>query len=144
VLTISRAFHDKIIELARKDHPNETCGVIAGPFGSDTPTRFIPMLNAAGSPTFYLFDSMEHLKVWKEMDNNDEEPVVIYHSHTATQAYPSRTDISYAGEPRAHYVLVSTRDENEAEFRSYTIVDGTVTEEPIEITDLSPRGTTPE
>ena len=42
------------------------------------------------------------------MDDRDEEPVVIYHSHTATEAYPSRTDISYASEPDAHYVLVST------------------------------------
>ena len=44
------------------------------------------------------------------MDDRDEEPVVIYHSHTATEAYPSRTDISYANEPSAHYVLVSTRE----------------------------------
>ena len=42
------------------------------------------------------------------MDDADEEPVIIYHSHTATEAYPSRTDISYASEPDAHYVLVST------------------------------------
>ena len=67
------------------------------------------------------------------MDRLDEEPVVIYHSHTATEAYPSRTDISYASEPNAHYVLVSTRDAENAEIRSYRIVDGVVTEEPIEI-----------
>ena len=68
------------------------------------------MLNAERSPTFYRFDSMEQLRVWREMDDRDEEPVVIYHSHTATEAYPSRTDISYASEPGAHYVLVSTRE----------------------------------
>ena len=43
------------------------------------------------------------------MDENDEEPVIVYHSHTATEAYPSRTDIALAQEPNAHYVLVSTR-----------------------------------
>jgi proteasome lid subunit RPN8/RPN11 len=59
--------------------------------------------------------------------------VVVYHSHTATEAYPSRTDISYASEPYAHYVLVSTRAEPETEFRSYRIVDGDVTEEPVEV-----------
>ena len=74
------------------------------------PTRHIPMDNAARSMTFYEFDSMEQLRVWREMDDRDEEPVVIYHSHTATEAYPSRTDISFAGEPGAHYLLVSTRD----------------------------------
>ena len=67
------------------------------------------------------------------MAANDDEPVVIYHSHTATEAYPSRTDVSYASEPNAHYVLVSTRDPDTAEFRSFRIVDGKVTEEPVEV-----------
>ncbi len=35
---------------------------------------------------------------------------MVYHSHTATEAYPSRTDISFAAEPQAHYVLVSTAE----------------------------------
>ena len=68
------------------------------------------MVNAAGSPTFYEFDSTELLALYKEMGANDEEPVVVYHSHTATEAYPSRTDIGLASEPGAHYVLVSTRE----------------------------------
>jgi [CysO sulfur-carrier protein]-S-L-cysteine hydrolase len=136
MLTISRALVERIIEHARADHPDEACGVIAGPDGSDTPVRFIPMLNAARSPTFYEFDSGEYFRVWREMDDNDEEAVVIYHSHTATEAYPSRTDISYAGWPQAHYVLVSTREER-TEFRSYRIIDGSVTEEPVDITALS-------
>ena len=135
MLTISRDLEAKIIEHARRDHPDEACGVIAGPAGSDRPARFIAMQNAERSPTFYRFDSLEQLKVWREMDDRDEEPVVIYHSHTATQAYPSRTDISYASEPQAHYVLVSTRDESETEFRSYRIVDGQVTEEPVTFTE---------
>jgi proteasome lid subunit RPN8/RPN11 len=61
-------------------------------------------------------------------------PVVIYHSHTATEAHPSRTDISYASEPEAHYVLVSTRSD-EREFRSFRIVDGVVTEEDVEVVE---------
>ena len=133
MLTISRDLYDKIVAHARRDHPDESCGVVAGPAGSDTPVRFVPMINAERSPTFYRFDSGEQFKVWKEMDDRDEEPVVIYHSHTATEAYPSRTDIALAGEPNAHYVLVSTRDEQNAEFRSYRIVDGQVTEEPVDI-----------
>jgi proteasome lid subunit RPN8/RPN11 len=67
------------------------------------------------------------------MAANDEEPVVIYHSHTATEAYPSRTDIAYASEPNAHYVLVSTREPERTEFRSFSIVDGVVAEEPVEV-----------
>jgi [CysO sulfur-carrier protein]-S-L-cysteine hydrolase len=135
VLTIRRDLVDAIVAHARRDHPDEACGVIAGPAGSDRPERFIAMLNAARSPTFYEFDSMDLLRLYREMDDNDEEPVVIYHSHTATEAYPSRTDIGLAQEPAAHYVLVSTRDDGDAEFRSYRIVDGEVTEEQVVVVD---------
>jgi proteasome lid subunit RPN8/RPN11 len=135
VLRIRRELVDEIVAHARRDHPDEACGVIAGPEGSDTPERFIPMLNAARSPTFYEFDSGDLLKLYREMAANDEVPVVIYHSHTATEAYPSRTDASIAAEPDAHYVLVSTRDPEVHEFRSYRIVDAEITEEPVEIVD---------
>ncbi|AXB49075.1 Mov34/MPN/PAD-1 family protein [Amycolatopsis albispora] len=134
MLRIRRELVDEIVAHARRDHPDEACGVIAGPDdGSDRPERFIPMLNAARSPTFYEFDSGDLLKLYREMDANNEVPVVIYHSHTATEAYPSRTDAAIASEPFAHYVLVSTRDPEVHEFRSYRIVDGEITEEPVEI-----------
>ena len=133
MLEIDQAHIDAVIAHARRDHPDEACGVIAGPLGSDRPERFIPMVNAARSPTFYEFDSMDLLKLYREMDARDEEPIVVYHSHTATEAYPSRTDISYASEPNAHYLLVSTRDPDSAEVRSFRIVDGVVTEEEVTI-----------
>jgi proteasome lid subunit RPN8/RPN11 len=137
VLTIGQDIVDAIVAHAKRDHPDEACGVVAGPEGSDRPERFVPMVNAASSPTFYEFDSTDLFKLYKEMDANDEEPVVVYHSHTATEAYPSRTDIRLAQEPNAHYVLVSTREhgnsEGPVELRSYRIVDGVVTEEEVVI-----------
>jgi proteasome lid subunit RPN8/RPN11 len=135
VLVIRRDLVDAIVAHARRDHPDEACGVIAGPDGSDRPERLIEMENAERSPTFYRFDSAEQFRVWRQMSAADEAPVVIYHSHTATEAYPSRTDVSYAGEPDAHYVLVSTREPDEHEFRSYRIVAGVVTEEPVQIVE---------
>lgn len=124
-----------MIAHARTDHPDEACGVIAGPNYSGAPTRFVPMLNAARSPTFYEFDSTDLLRLYRDMDDRDEVPVVIYHSHTATEAYPSRTDIALASEPDAHYVLVSTREtgsqEGPFELRSFRIVGGEVTEEEV-------------
>jgi [CysO sulfur-carrier protein]-S-L-cysteine hydrolase len=137
VLRIDRETYDAIVAHAKRDHPDEACGVVAGPEGSDSPERFIPMLNAAGSPTFYEFDPADLLARYKEMDAREEEPVVVYHSHTATEAYPSRTDIGLASEPNAHYVLVSTREHGNSdgpvEFRSYRIVDGQVTEEEVAV-----------
>jgi proteasome lid subunit RPN8/RPN11 len=138
VLRIDQDIYDAIVAHAKKDHPDEACGVVAGPEGSDRPERFVPMVNAAGSPTFYEFDSHDLLVLYKEMDDRDEVPVVIYHSHTATEAYPSRTDIGLAMEPDAHYVLVSTREHGNSdgpvEFRSYKIVNGVVTEEEVSVT----------
>ena len=139
MLTITRELRDRIVAHARADHPDEACGVVAGPEGSGRPERFVPMLNAARSPTFYEFDSGDLLKLYREMDDNDEVPVVVYHSHTATEAYPSRTDVSYASEPEAHYVLVSTAagagDDDPYEFRSFRIVDGVITEEDVQVVE---------
>ena len=146
MLTIDRATYDGIVAHAKRDHPDEACGIVAGPQGTDRPERLVEMINAAGSPTFYEFDSKEQLRVWREMDDRDEEPVVIYHSHTATEAFPSRTDIGLAMEPHAHYVLVSTRVEGNnagpVEFRSYRIVDGQVTEEEVTVVDALPPAPT--
>ena len=137
MLRLDQATYDAIVAHAKRDHPDEACGIVAGPAGSDRAERLVEMVNAASSPTFYEFDSTDLLHLYKEMDANDEEPVVVYHSHTATEAYPSRTDIGLAMEPNAHYVLVSTREhgnnDGAVEFRSYRIVDGEVTEEEVDV-----------
>jgi proteasome lid subunit RPN8/RPN11 len=140
VLRLGRSVRDAIVEHARRDHPDEACGIVAGPAGSDTAVRFIAMLNAERSMTGYRFEGDEWRRVYLELDDRDEEPVVIYHSHTATEAFPSRTDVNRAAEyatmlPDPHYVLVSTRAPETTEFRSFRIVDGVVTEEPVEIVD---------
>ncbi len=138
MLTLAEATAEAIIAHARRDHPDEACGIIAGPAGSDRAERLIPMTNAERSPTFYSLDPAEQLQVWREMDDRDEVPVVIYHSHTATEAYPSRTDVSFAGEPEAHYLLVSTRDPDAAELRSYRIAGGSVSEEEVRVVETLP------
>ena len=105
------------------------------------------MLNAAMSTTFYEFDSTDLLRLYREMDDNDEEPVIIYHSHTSTDAYPSRTDIALAQEPGAHYVLVSTREgadqSGDVDVRSFRIVDGQVTEEEVRVVERYDSVSTP-
>ncbi|RBY95027.1 peptidase [Blastococcus sp. TBT05-19] len=155
MLRIARATYDAIVAHARTDHPDEACGVVAGPEGTDRPERVVPMLNAARSPTFYEFDTADLLTLYRDLDDRDEWAVVVYHSHTATEAYPSRTDIGYASgpaaDPRTHYVLVSTRHhgpqtglaDDEVEFRSYRIVDGEVSEEEVEIVETHLFGHSP-
>ena len=131
MLTIDQSTYEAIVAHARRDHPDEACGMVAGVGG--LATRVIEMTNTARSPTFYEMDSMEVLRTLRGMDDADEELLAIYHSHTATEAYPSRTDIAIAGFPEAHYILVSTREPDSVEFRAYRIEDGTVTEEDVAI-----------
>ena len=121
--------YDQMVAHARRDHPDEACGIITGVDGR--PARFLEMANAARSPTFYEFDSADLLRLYRDMDDRTRTP--------RPRPIPSRTDISYASEPGAHYVLVSHARgawPDSAELRSYRIVDGVVTEEPVELTGI--------
>ena len=131
MLTIHAKLVEAMLAQARKDHPIETCGVIAGPAGSNLPLRLIPMRNIAKSETFFKFEPQQQLQVWRTMEMRGEEPIVIFHSHTHTQAYPSRSDVQYASEPRCHYVIIPTGPAYKEEIRSFRIVDGMVTEERV-------------
>ena len=133
MLTLPREMLDRVLAHARRDHPDECCGIVTGRDGS--PARLVEMTNAERSPTGFVFDPQEQLRVWRAMDDTDEDLLVVYHSHTMTEAYPSRTDVRWsANTPGAHWLLVSTRTEQD-EVRSFLIdPEGVVTEEPVEIT----------
>jgi [CysO sulfur-carrier protein]-S-L-cysteine hydrolase len=137
-LRIPRSLWDAMLAHCRAEHPIESCGVIAGPRGADLPDRIIPMVNAEQSHQAYRFDPDQQLAVWQEMHDRSERPVVIYHSHTASQPHPSKLDIQHATVPEAHWVIVSTRDRDgdlpmPPEVRSFRIVGGEVEEEPITV-----------
>lgn len=125
---------DAVVAHARRDHPDECCGIIAGVDG--TATRLVPMQNAERSPTGFVFDPQEQLRVWRELDDADEDLLVVYHSHTMTEAYPSRTDVRWsANTPGTSWLLVSTRDDDQVEVRSFRIEDGVVEEEELVVAD---------
>ena len=132
MLELPQAMVDQVLAHARRDHPDECCGVIAGRGG--VATRLFEMTNAERSPTGFTFDSAEWLRVYREIDDADEEFLVVYHSHTMTEAYPSRTDVAWSRETEfAHWLLVSTRSDQD-EVRSYRIDDGVVAEEEVRLT----------
>ena len=135
MLRIDRATYDAIVAHAKRDHPDEACGIVAGPEGSDRPSGSSRWSTPPGRPTFYEFDSTELLALYKEMG-----PTTRSRSSSTTPTPPPRptraapTSASPASRG-AHYVLVSTREhgnnEGPVEFRSYRIVDGEVTEEEV-------------
>lgn len=130
-LTLPQSMIDEMIAHAREDAPDECCGIIAGD-ADGRATKLYRAINAEHSPYRYSVDTKDLLRIHKEVDANDWDFLVIYHSHTHTEAYPSPTDIRLAAWPDAYYVLVSLMDEANPVVRAYRITDGEVAEEPIE------------
>ena len=112
--------------------PNEACGLLAG--APDHATVCYPITNAAASSRVYELDPKEHLRADRDAEDRGLELIGVYHSHTHTPAYPSPTDVEQAPDPAWHYVLVSLADDAPS-VRSYRIVDGNITEEPVVVLD---------
>ncbi len=133
MLTIHSRLVNAMITQALNYHPTETCGIIAGPTGSNLPLRFIPMHNEAPSEAFFKFDPQRQLHIWKEMKERGEAPIVIFYSHTHSQAYPNHADVESAIDPQSHYVIIPTESLQSDEIRSFRIIDQIVIEERIRI-----------
>ncbi|CAN5743045.1 hypothetical protein BH23CHL7_BH23CHL7_04000 [soil metagenome] len=128
--TLPAALLQQIIDAAREDAPNETVGLLVGPaYAADrgTPTRYRRMTNAAASPYRYLLDSDEQLRVMLEIDDADEVVWGIVHSHVASPAVPSVTDVGLAYYPDSLY-LVCSLAEPQPVVRAWIIRDGEVDE----------------
>jgi proteasome lid subunit RPN8/RPN11 len=110
----------------------EACGLIAGvEDGSGTRvTDVYPTANAANSARVYTVEPLDLLKADRAAEAAGVAVLGVWHSHTHTPAYPSPTDIAQAPDPAWHYVLVSLSDV-EPVMRSYRIVDGRASEEPV-------------
>ena len=138
------ATYDAIVAHAKRDHPDEACGIVAGPRAATA--RAASRWSTPPVADVLRVRLHRPAQLYKEMDR-DEEPVSST-TRTRPRGLPSRTDIGLASEPNAHYVLVSTREhgnnEGPVEFRSYRIVDGEVTEEEVTVVDELPSRATEE
>ena len=141
-VVIPAEIRDAIAAHARAALPNEACGLIIG----DRPAadggvalRWMPTRNRAASPYRYEIDSDDLLRATIETDDADEVFWAIVHSHVASPARPSPTDIGLAFYPDALYVLVSLHpDEADpvtgaASLRAWRIVDDQVDEVAIDL-----------
>jgi proteasome lid subunit RPN8/RPN11 len=127
----------EIVAHARRELPNEACGLIVGDSSAadgGPPLRWVPVRNALASPYRYEIDPGELLRVTIETDDAGEMIWGIVHSHVASPARPSPTDLRQSHYPDALYLLVSL-DPAEADpttgaesVRAWRIVDGGVHE----------------
>jgi [CysO sulfur-carrier protein]-S-L-cysteine hydrolase len=131
------AMRNELVAWSRVALPNEACGILAGErtaFDGGAATAFHGLRNAAASPFFYQIDPVEQLKVMLAIDDVDHVVWGIFHSHVASQPRPSATDVRLAAYPDALYLLCSLRDPDAPEVRAWTILDGVITEVPLELT----------
>jgi [CysO sulfur-carrier protein]-S-L-cysteine hydrolase len=129
---LDAVFVKEIVEQGLREFPNECCGVIASEAG--VPVKVFQMTNDDASPVSYRLDGKEQLLVFEELDERGWDLWAIYHSHTHSEAYPSETDVKLAFYPEARYLLLSLTDREDPVLRSFTIIEGEITEEEMVVT----------
>ena len=122
---------DTIIAHVRREAPNEACGVLAGT--SQRVEKVYEMINTDKSSRTFFMEPKKQLKVMKEIRNSGLEMVGVYHSHLETEAYPSARDVELAYYPEASYVIISIKDKDNPNIRSFKITDGNIKEEELKI-----------
>ena len=138
MLQLEQHYVDEIVAHALEEDPNECCGILAGQDGRVT--RLYRVTNVEHSPYRYSMDPKDLLAINQEIDDSRWELLVIYHSHTHSEAYPSATDVRMStwpdGKsiwPEAYYILVSLMDKSSPAIRAFRIEDGTISEEELRI-----------
>lgn len=120
---------DALVTHAESDFPFEVCGFLG--VARDGTIRHFPIGNDERSMTYYVMNPKQMLRAMREIED-DELELVIYHSHTHTQAYPSATDVRLAAYPEATYAIITLQDRDAPDVRAFRILDGEVTERPVE------------
>jgi proteasome lid subunit RPN8/RPN11 len=121
VLRLRREHLDRMLAQAYAEAPNECCGLLLGR-GASVEEVF-PGRNIQMSPRVYEMDPQDQLRAFRLMDERGWDLVGIYHSHPATEAYPSRTDQAKAFYPDARYVIISLADRGRPRVRAFRITD---------------------
>jgi proteasome lid subunit RPN8/RPN11 len=124
----------EIVEHARHESPRECCGLIAG--RANHPTRLFRLTNVAPGTTLYEIDPSEIFDLeFRQLPAAGLEVLSIYHSHPATEAYPSRTDQSQAFWADAVYLICSLADPETPVIRGFRLGGELVREVVIRFVD---------
>ena len=136
MVRLSQVLYDEVMAHCQSRYPKEACGLLAGAAdrgadGEHAVVQVYPMTNVEDSPIGYAMDPNEQLQVEKQIRQRQQRMLGIYHSHTASEAYPSSVDVRLSLSPELSYVLVSLKDRERPELKSYRIDGDRVTDEPV-------------
>lgn len=120
-LTITHAAETAILAHARRQAPEECCGLLLGT--GTAIVEAVAVANVAEHPTRrYLIDPREHLRVMRDARERSLEVIGAYHSHPRSRAVPSETDRAEAFS--GFYFLIAGLGANPAELQAWTVIDG--------------------
>ena len=126
-MRIDAALLERIVAHARREFPNECCGMIAVRDGQAVAIH--EANNLAASPLRFEVDGREIIRAQDAFEDEGAEMGAIYHSHTRSEPYPSQTDVNFAaGWPGVEWLIVGLRRDGDPTVRSYRIDDGAVEE----------------
>ena len=90
-MTLPAGVETAILAHARRDAPNECCGLLLG--RGETIVDAVAVRNAADQPSRrYLIDPTDHFTVIREARAKSLDVIGAYHSHPRSRALPSETD----------------------------------------------------
>lgn len=138
-MKILRQIVSDLYRHAEEEVPLEACGYLAGE--DNIITKLFRMTNVDQSEDHFSFDPMEQFKILKAARKEGFELLAVYHSHPATPARPSEEDIRFAYDPSVSHVILSLAGGKKV-VKSFRIVDGKVTAEPLDIIRRSKQGIT--
>ena len=123
----SRTLADILVH-AREEAPRECCGLLVG--SGESVTRGVRATNLDTAPTRYSIDPADHFRAIRSARADGLDVIGAYHSHPASAAIPSATDIAEATSGSDFlYLIVSLIDE---EVRAYKIDDGKAVRIPLQ------------
>ena len=135
-LTLSTAIAEQLLSHARSALPNEACGLLAGDLNAGRATAFYPTRNSEASPLRYNVHPDDLVRVMVGIEDDGEDLVAIFHSHTHSPARPSATDHRTAQYPNVFYLLATLADPDAApvaSLRAWRIRAGESVELPLRI-----------
>lgn len=117
----------------QREYPLEACGILSGQLALNKVEKVHRMKNKDKSAVSYSMDSKELLQLTKTLRREEKEIVGIFHSHVASEAYPSKTDVNLAFYPEAAYVIISLKDRKRPVVKGYRIVDGEIAPDELKL-----------
>ncbi len=129
-MIIPKHIINEIIEQAKKEAPNESCGYLLGT--GNIVTQNYPMENIDHSPEHFSFEPREQFAALRYARKQNLNILANWHSHPASPSRPSQEDLRLANDPTIRYAILSLLDDT-PQLNSFQILAGKVVNKEVHL-----------